>query len=266
MDKLDRYINSVCKNLKGKNEQISIIRQEMKNHLLQSVEELKRQGKSQDESIDIAINRFGEVDILKKQLKQVYTIEKSFSRKISNTAVILLIIGVIFLIFQNFIQYNARYIDTKILYDVQNIIKSNNDASSGKLETLFKENNNKFKFYNKQLKYIAVFKYPKDYNGNIDIDSFKDAKSIYPSYDQLNNDLKRIGYISNAWSGKEYLTTNNKWYISVHYITPRIQWLQYGINNILNIFITICIVSSIVLFAISSFVNIHHKRKVKFIS
>lgn len=266
MDKLDRYINSVCKNLKGRNEEIIVIRQEMKNHLLQSIEELKKQGKSQDESIDIAINRFGQVDILKKQLRQVYTIEKSFSRKINNMAFILLIIGVMFLIFQNFIKYNSSYIDTKILYDVQNIIKSNNDVSSGKLETLFKENNNKFKFYNKELKYIAVFKYPPNYNGNMDIDSFKDAKSIYPSYAQLNNDLKRIGYISNAWSDKEYLTTNNKWYISVHYIKPRIQWLQYGINNILNIFIIICIVLSIVLFIISSFINIYHKGKVEFIS
>ena len=66
MDKLDRYINSICSKLKGRSEEITIVRQEMKNHLLQSIEELRKQGKSQDESIDIAINKFGQVEILKE--------------------------------------------------------------------------------------------------------------------------------------------------------------------------------------------------------
>lgn len=265
MDKLDRYINSICNKLKGRSEEITIVRQEIKNHLLQSVEELEKQGKSHDESIDIAINKFGQVDILKEQLKQVYTIEKSFSRKIATMAFILLILGLLFLIFQSFIRYSSGDVDTKVLCGVQDIIKSNN-VSSDKLKSLFKENNNKFKFYNKELKYIAVFKYPKNYNGNIDKDSFKDAESIYPSYTQLSDDLKRTGYVSNASSGKEYLTNNNKWYISVHYITPRIQWIQYVINNILSIFIIICLVSSMFLLIISFFISMYHKRKVELIS
>ncbi|WP_333861452.1 permease prefix domain 1-containing protein [Clostridium sp.] len=266
MDKLDRYINSICSKLKGRSEEITIVRQEMKNHLLQSIEELRKQGKSQDESIDIAINKFGQVEILKEQFKKVYTIEKSFSRKIINIAFILLIIGLLCLLFQNFIRYGSGHLDTKVLYDVQDIIKSDNDVSKDKLKALFEENSNKFKFYNKELKYIAVFKYPKNYNGSIDKDSFEDAESIYPSYTQLNTDLKKMGYISNACSGKEYLTINDKWYISVHYITPKIQWIQYGINNILNMFIIICLLSSMILSIISFFLNMYHKRKVELIS
>lgn len=263
MDKLDKYINSVCKNLKGNNEEIIIMKQELKNHLLQSVEDLKAQGKSQEESIDIAIDRFGEIDILKKQLKEVYNVQKSFSRRIFNIALVLLIIGIVSLISQIFINYNSQSVDTKLLYSIQNVLKSD-EAVNDKLKSLFEANGNKFKFYNKELKYIAVFKYPENYTGKTDTFTFKEAKYIYPSVDKLNNDLERTGYISNAGSDKEYVYNSNKWRISVHYITPRIQWLQYGINNIVNIIGIICIVSSSILFIISILINIYHKNRIDF--
>ncbi|WP_242946860.1 permease prefix domain 1-containing protein [Clostridium haemolyticum] len=53
MGQIDRYVNSVYRHIGGNKE-------EMKNHLLQLVEELKSKGKSEDESISIAIKQFGE--------------------------------------------------------------------------------------------------------------------------------------------------------------------------------------------------------------
>lgn len=264
MDKLDKYINSICKNLKGNNEEIDIMKKEVKNHLLQSVEELKAQGKSREESIDIAIDRFGEIDILKKQLKEVYNVQKSFSRRIFNIALVILIIGIVSLISQIFIHYNSQSVDTKLLYSIQNTLKSDDGAVNDKLKSLFEANGNKFKFYNKELKYIAVFKYPENYTGNIDTSPIKEAKYIYPSVDKLNKDLKRTGYISNASSDREYVANNSKWRISVHYVTPRLQWMQYGLNNIVNIIGIICIVSSSILFIISILINIYHKNRIDF--
>lgn len=266
MGKLDEYIDLVCKNLKGNDEEIAIMKQEMKNHLLQSVEELKSQGKSQEESINIAMDRFGEADILKNQLKEIYSVQKNFSKKIFKIALVLLFIGIIALGYQISINHNSNSIDSKLVYriqnGIQNIIKKDNTISSENLKTLFHDNNNKFKFYNKELKYIAVFKHPKNYNGNIEEDSFKDAQYIYPDIGELNNDLARTGYIANASIDQEYLSDNNKWHISVHYITPRSQWLQYVINNLLKIFIITSIVSSLVLFIISAFIDIYHNKKV----
>ncbi len=265
MEKLDKYIDLVCKNLKGNDEEIAIMKQEMKNHLLQSVEELKSQGKSQEESINIAIDRFGEVDILKNQLKEIYNVQKSFSKKLFNMAVVLMFIGIMALVYQIFINHNSLSIDSKLVDSVQNILKNDNTISNENLKVLFKDNNNKFRFYNKELKYIAVFKYPKNYNGNTDTASFKDAQYIYPSIGELNNSLSRIGYIANAGSDQEYSSDNNRWRISVRYITPRSQWLHYAINNLLKIFIITCVVSSLVLFIISALVNIYHNKKVNFI-
>jgi hypothetical protein len=264
MERLNEYINSVCKNLKDDDGEIDVMRQEMKNHLLQSVEDLKAQGKSEKESINIAIDRFGEADILKRQLKQIYNVQRNFSKRIFNIALILLFVGIFSLISQVLIHYNSNNVDTKLLYSVQNILK-NGGMSNDKLKNLFQHNDNKFKFYNKDLAYIAVFKYPNNYNGNIEEVSFKDAAYIFPNINSLNNDLKRKGYISNVSSGKKYFTNDNKWFISIGYITPRIQWLQYGFNNIINIFGIVFMVSSLILFTISTFINIYHKKKVDFI-
>jgi disulfide oxidoreductase YuzD len=261
MEKLDEYVELVCKNLKGNDDEIAIMKQEMKNHLLQSVEELKLQGKSQEDSIKIAMDRFGEVDILKNQLKEIYNVQKSFSKKIFNVALVLLFIGILALVSQIIINNNSNTIDSKLLYSIQNIIKNDNSISNENLKTLFNDSQSKFKFYNKELKYIAVYKYPKNYNGNTDADSFKDAQYIYPSIGELNDDLVSTGYIANAGSNQEYLSDNNKWNISIRYITPKSQWLEYAINTLLKIFIITCIVSSLVLFIISAFINIYHNKK-----
>lgn len=261
MGKIDEYINSICKNLKGNDEEIAIMKQEMKNHLLQSVEEIKSQGKSQDESVKIAIDRFGEVDILKNQLKEIYDVQKSFSKKIFNIAVVLLFIGIIALVSQIAFSRNLNSIDSKILYSIQDIIKNDNTISNENLETLFNDNTNKFKFYNKELKYIAVYKFDKNYTGNMENDSFKDAQYLYPDTEQLNNDLAKIGYVANVSSDQVYLSDNNKWHISLGYIEPRSQWFEYLMNPILKIFIITCIVSSLVLFIISVCINIYHNKK-----
>lgn len=222
----------------------------------------KLQGKSEEDSINIAIARFGEVDVLKNQLKEIYNVQKSFSKKLLNIALVLIFIGTISLISQ-FIYYSSNNIDSKLLNNIENTIKNDNGISDKKLKSLFHNNNKKFRFYNKELKYIAVFKYPKNYSGTND--SFKHAQYIYPSIEELNNDLVRIRYIANASSDKEYLDNNNKWHISVCYITPRAQWREYGINTVLRIFTITCIVSSLVLFMISTFINIHHNKRVNFI-
>lgn len=261
MGKLDEYINLICKNLKGNDDEIAIMKQEMKNHLLQSVEEIKSQGNSQEESIKIAIDRFGEVDILKNQLKEIYNVQKSFSKKIFKIALVLLFIGIIALASQIAINQNSTSIDSNLLYSVKDMIKNDTTLSNENLKTLFNDNNNKFKFYNKELKYIALYKHEKNYIGNAEADSFKDAQYIYPNIEQLNDNLAKTGYVANAGSDQEYLSDNNKWHISIRYISPSSQWLEYAVDPFLKLFIITCIVSSLVLLIISACISIYHNKK-----
>jgi glycopeptide antibiotics resistance protein len=59
------------------------MKSEMKFHLIETVEELKKEGKSEEESIRIAISRFGEIPQIKSELSSVIPI----TRKTLNTAV-----------------------------------------------------------------------------------------------------------------------------------------------------------------------------------
>jgi hypothetical protein len=58
MKEIDLYINSVYENMDHSPE-VEELKGEMRQHLIEAVEELRREGKSEQESIYIAISRFG---------------------------------------------------------------------------------------------------------------------------------------------------------------------------------------------------------------
>lgn len=262
MDKLDDYINLVCKNLEGNDDEIIIMKQEMKNHLLQSVEELESQGKSQEESIKIAIERFGEVTLLKNQFKDIYKTKKIISKKACIITLVLLIVGIIALISKELFIYNSNKICSQLLDDIQYVSLKDNGISEENLKTLYNNNIAKYRFYNKDLKYIAVYKYPVNYDGKIGSGTYKNAECVYPSAEELNTILNKNGYIANSSSSSRFVTDNNKWFISIHYLTPRVQWLNSLVYNLLYPLGITCIVLSIVPLIFSIFTNIYRSKKV----
>lgn len=264
MEKLDEYVNSVCKNLEGNNDEIIIMKQEMKNHLLQSVEELESQGKSQEESINIAIERFGEVTLIKDQLKGIYKTKKIISKKVCIIALTFMIVGIIALLSKEIFIYNSNKVCSQLLDDVQYFTLKDNGLSEKNLKILYNNNKAKYRFYNKDLKYIAVYKYPVNYDGKIDSGTYKNAECVYPSVDELNTILSKNGYIANASTSTGFLTDNNKWFISIHYLVPRMQWVDFVVYTLLHPLGIICIILSIAPFIISTLINIYHRKKINF--
>jgi cytochrome c-type biogenesis protein CcmH/NrfF len=59
MKQIEAFVDSVYQNVGGNEKEIQELKAEMKNHLLEAVDELKKEGKSEQEAIDIAIDRFG---------------------------------------------------------------------------------------------------------------------------------------------------------------------------------------------------------------
>ncbi|WP_160672935.1 permease prefix domain 1-containing protein [Clostridium sp. C8-1-8] len=82
MKEIDNYINSIYKNADDDFEEIEEIKNDMRQHLIETVEELKREGKGEAESIKIAIERFGEAPWIKAELSKVIP----FTRKNFNIA------------------------------------------------------------------------------------------------------------------------------------------------------------------------------------
>lgn len=62
MKEIDRYVDKIYKNMDKKSKEIQDLRNEMKVHLVNTVEELKSSGYSEEESIEIAIKRFGQIN------------------------------------------------------------------------------------------------------------------------------------------------------------------------------------------------------------
>lgn len=273
MDKLDKYINSVCKNLNGNTEELSTMKQEIESHLLQTVEELKSQGKSEEESINEAIKRFGEANVLKNQLMEVYNSKnssKNTSKKFIILAFVSLFIGVMALIPK---YINNTYSPSNLLDPVGALFLTNKPISNEDLKTLFINNKNKYKLSNHELKYIAIHKYPIDYDGNTAPygTSFDDAEYIYPTIREIDEQFKKSGYIANCFAAKDYFDTANKyrWHITIAYEAPRLSFVAWIENFIyytpVRFLPYLLIALSFILFTIPILISIHHSKKVSYV-
>ena len=59
MKQIEDFVDSVYHGVGGNEKEIQELKAEMKGHLLEAVHELKKEGKSEQEAINIAIERFG---------------------------------------------------------------------------------------------------------------------------------------------------------------------------------------------------------------
>ncbi|HEY5560676.1 MAG TPA: permease prefix domain 1-containing protein [Clostridiaceae bacterium] len=92
MKKIDNYIDLLYKHMDGKSEDVQTLKQEMKEHLLETVEGLKAEGCSEVESIETAISRFGEGRQIEDELSKVFKTEKKFAKVLLKVAIFLLVI------------------------------------------------------------------------------------------------------------------------------------------------------------------------------
>lgn len=80
MKQIDEYLNKLYKGLKSSESKES--KEEMKIHILEIVNELKQDGKNEQEAIKIALERFGEQDLLNGGLWFLFNNQKKLSRSI----------------------------------------------------------------------------------------------------------------------------------------------------------------------------------------
>jgi hypothetical protein len=95
MNKIDRYIDSIYNDMNESSEEIQELKEEMRGHLIQTISELKKDGISEEESINIAIDRFGDEFQIRGQLKQVLKFHKVLSRNILGSAIIFSVICIL---------------------------------------------------------------------------------------------------------------------------------------------------------------------------
>lgn len=91
MKQIDEFVNSIYANVSGK--EAKEMKEEMQTHLIETVEELKEEGKSEQEAISIAINRFGDKNQITKGLLDLFKAQNKIVKILYRIAFTFLIIG-----------------------------------------------------------------------------------------------------------------------------------------------------------------------------
>lgn len=97
--KIDEYVDQVYRHAKGKEQEIQELKLEMKNHLLETVQELQAEGKTEEQAVQIAKERFGEVTELRNLVNQLFERQKNFGKWILSIGTGLLLVTVIAAVF-----------------------------------------------------------------------------------------------------------------------------------------------------------------------
>lgn len=163
MKQIDRYVNSIYKDVAGDKKELEDLKQEMRSHLVEAVEELKKQGKSEEEAIRIAIENFGGKQQIVKGLSEFFKVQKKFASYVLSFALIFLVVGLFFLI-NSLLDVKEHKEELKqleafeqeqgtIMNDVFNVLDTSNTVTEKEEVQLL----NVFEKYQDKLELVAVF-------------------------------------------------------------------------------------------------------------
>ncbi|UKJ83512.1 hypothetical protein H1W83_28015 (plasmid) [Priestia megaterium] len=94
MKRIEAFVDSMYLNVEGDKQEIRELKAEMKNHLFESVQELKAEGKTEQQAITIAIERFGEEKEMRAVIGQLFEIQKIFAKRVLYIAIVCLILTI----------------------------------------------------------------------------------------------------------------------------------------------------------------------------
>ena len=93
MQRVDEFVNSMYKGFDINDHDVQELKNEMKTHLLDTVKDLETQGISEDESIKIAVERFGDKKQLNTGLLEFFSYQKRFAKNLLRICLSCLVIG-----------------------------------------------------------------------------------------------------------------------------------------------------------------------------
>lgn len=218
MERIDDYINKVYGNFDEKSDDIGVLKEEMKTHLYEEIEELKRQGLDEEISIKTAILNFGEEDYVTNEMTSIVNKKCKHINVFIIIALIIYLVGVVFKGINLFydlsgkgheiwqITMNDTRCSEHIFSDISEILKSNDEINSKSKEQFDKILNEFNDLTDNGLYYIAI----EDSEGYI----YEYNKEISDGLIKINNNEGIKG-----WRLK-----NDKWY-NIHYKRTDLQSL-----------------------------------------
>jgi hypothetical protein len=124
MRQIEVFVDSVYHSVSGNEEEIQELKTEMKSHLIEAVYDLKSEGKTEQEAIEIAIKRFGGEDELRSIVSHLFQAQKLFAKwvlyiSITFLALGFILFGVLLFISNNYI-HEQSVVASEILNKLEN--------------------------------------------------------------------------------------------------------------------------------------------------
>lgn len=221
MVSIEEFVDSLYKGVNGKSKEVDELKEEMKSHLIETVNELKKQGKTEEESLKIAYERFGDTSVITSGLFKIFHKQRKFIKFIFIVAITCMLIGVssyVFMTQKDLKFHNEQKILTK---GVLEIIENKNSITEDeliKIDEIIKD----YKYIN----YFAIFKIEDISelqskiikNGQMGIygnycypSDIKKAKIVFP------NDAKQMANSPSSYDRSTVAATNGKWVVQYEY-------------------------------------------------
>lgn len=197
MREIDNYIDSLYKNIDGISKENKEIKETMRTHLIESVEELKLEGFSEKESIKIALERFGEINEIRGELKTV--VERGVKPLLYTVGISLIILIAFFthLIFMRFdyIKLLALIIIAVPMYIIiRGGVLIYYKVKGIKYDIDWKKELYKFLFANYFIFLVGWYIFPIEVGGSSNV-NFQVDLIPFKSYIELMNRGITIGYL-----------------------------------------------------------------------
>ena len=247
MKQIDEYVHSVYRNVDGNKQEIKELKEEMRSHLLEHFYELKREGKTKEEAVNIAINQFGEKKQMVSGLSEFFSVHKRFARIILLLSVIAFVLGTMLLVNTLLKINDFRQESGIIMNDVLVALEhkdSISDSEKDKIKSIFNEHSD-------HVKYLAVFsvkenakvqEYVKEYNLT------NNPKRVFPlAYqhafyliDDQGEIVKKDEIINSTYDFGTIASMKNEWLVQYEYRDDYKEIIEannsLALGNYMNVF------------------------------
>jgi len=206
MRKIEEYIEKVYSGFDESDEEAKTIKEETKAHLFEEVQELKKQGFTEDESINRAISNFGQDKFVIDEMNNILKKQHKLSKNAVCIIFILYIVGCIFRFinlptsfinkdfYNETVLYNNKshteYVFTTIASKLENQ-NTIDESMKNEITSLLDEFNNQ---RDNGLYYLQIEKTGKiyyEYNKNVSSDATKNSNTISRSSQNWMVNYKR---------------------------------------------------------------------------
>ena len=243
MDKIEKYINSIYRDTNDKSKGAQDLKQEMTLHLKETVKELQDNGINEEESIRIAIERFGEEFQIRNELSQVMKFQKLFAKNVFISSLVVLFVSAILLTTSYFVQleFNKRYnvMDAQIQLAENKFVNEGISGLDKYLKDIFIDENNN------QLTYVAIKELPPSFDNSKNNKPFPgEIKYVYPEKIKSEYYSNRVGHDLIVNNAKYFIETGIKPASNTDYSSSyrgmailffTICWVLWIIGSIVNV-------------------------------